>query len=597
MTMMISKFHKLIQSRILWGVFLIVIVFSFVIWGMVWPSDIEKAEQANAAGMLAGQSVSFGEFRAAYLSTYLGRALNVGRDVAATPEDEALLRRLSWQRLATLREANQLGIAATEEELIGAIRSNFAETNNVYNPQRYQAFVQNVIRPLGFTAAQFEQHVREEIVMQKLASLIGRQAHVTPLEIRQTFETLLDEYTVEYATVRAEDVEPAVEATEADARQIFEADPAAFTLPEQREASYAVFPIADYRDDAAEFPEEDIQDYYELHIEDYTSTETDTNGQPREVVADLDTVKEDIVNALRRAAAIEKADAAATELAFRAIPDRDGTVPDFAVEVEKSGRQVQKLAPFSRMDLPLPDAGAAFAAAAFDLELDAFDRVSAPIRGQENLYVIYLEKILPQRVPPFEEVQERALAAARQKAVREAVEAQAAAVKAAAEAGLAEGKKFGEAVAGLGVEVSSPPPFTGLSGSSATNAIVQALVQAVVSYNQGEVADPVPTRGGLIVAHLLARTPADPASFDSYQDEISGAIRNRRAQGMFNDWQAALLAPERFTDLQRPPTAEDDQAEAADEEFEADEAPAAGEEAAEEPVPPPAKEPPAEEAM
>ena len=52
--MMISKFHRLIQSRLLWGAFLIIIVFSFVIWGMVWPSDIEKMEQANSAGTLDG---------------------------------------------------------------------------------------------------------------------------------------------------------------------------------------------------------------------------------------------------------------------------------------------------------------------------------------------------------------------------------------------------------------------------------------------------------------------------------------------------------------------------------------------------------------
>ena len=47
MAMMISKFHKLIQSRLLWGAFLVIIVFSCVIWGLVWPSDLKKAEQAN----------------------------------------------------------------------------------------------------------------------------------------------------------------------------------------------------------------------------------------------------------------------------------------------------------------------------------------------------------------------------------------------------------------------------------------------------------------------------------------------------------------------------------------------------------------------
>lgn len=108
MTMMISRFHRLIQSRILWGVFLIVIVFSFVIWGMVWPSREDRLEEARGAGTLDGETVSFGEYNAAYRSAYLARALTQSRDMNA-PGSDVILRRMTWQRLATLREAAKLG--------------------------------------------------------------------------------------------------------------------------------------------------------------------------------------------------------------------------------------------------------------------------------------------------------------------------------------------------------------------------------------------------------------------------------------------------------------------------------------------------------
>ena len=556
MAMMISKFHRLIQSRLLWGAFLVIIVLSFVVWGIVWPSDLDRAEQANAAGILAGENVGFGEFRSAYLSTYLARALALGREADSTPRDEALLRELSWRRLATLREAAKLGITASEDELVTAIRANFSETNGVYNRERYQAFLQNIVAPLGFSAGQFENHLREEIVIQKLGNLIGRQAHVTPLEVRQTFETLMDEFTVEYALVNAADVEKDVAVTEADARKLYEDDPAAFTIPAQREVSYVAFPVAEFLDDQMVVPEEEILDYYELHIEEYTTKETDTNGQPREVVAELDEVKDGIVQALQRAAALEKADAAATDLAFKAIPDRDGTVPDFAAEAEKAGRKAEKLAPFARFAVPLPDAGAAFAAAAFELEPDAFDRVSAPLAGQDNIYVIYLEREIEPRVPAFDEAKEQVLAAARRKAVAEALAAKGAAVKEAAAAGLAAGRSFPEAVAAAGVTAAATEPFTGLSGSSSSNEVVQALVQAVVGFNQGEVADPVPFADGILVPYLKSRQAAAPATFDAYQGEIASVVRNRRAQGLFREWQDGLLAPDRFTDLQRTTAAD-----------------------------------------
>ena len=551
MAMMISKFHKLIQSRLLWGAFLVIIVFSFVIWGMVWPSDLKKAEQANAAGTLDGATVSHGEFRSAYLNTYLARALALGREVQSTPESDAVLRRLSWQRLATLREANQLGIVAADAELRSAIRSNFAETNGVFDPARYQAFLQNVIRPLGFSTAQFEQHLREEIQIQKLAHLIGRQATVTPLEIHRTFDTLMDTFAVDYVFVGPADVEADVKVSDEDVRKLFDDDPAAFTIPEKRETSYAAFPVADYFDGKLEVSDDDVQDYYELHIADYTTQETGTNGQPREVVADLDDVREGIVAALRRQAAFEKADAAAAELAYRALPDREGTVPEFAAEAEKAGRKAQKLAPFSRFEVPLEDGGAALAAAAFELAPNSYDRVSSTIAGTENVYVLYLENVLEPRVPAFDEVRDQVREVARQKAVAAGLAAKGQAVQEAAAAGIAAGQSFADAVAGAGAKAQSAEPFTSMSGSTSTNEIAQTLVQAVVSYNQGEVTEPVPHGDGLIVAYLKARTPADPATYDSYQSEIASAIRARRGQGLFRDWQAALLAPERFTDFQR----------------------------------------------
>ena len=227
-------------------------------------------------------------------------------------------------------------------------------------------------------------------------------------------------------------------------------------------------------------------------------------------------------------------------------------MPDFTAEAEKAGRKAEKLAPFARFAIPLADGGAAFAAAAFELEPNAFDRVSSPVAGQDNVYVIYLEREIEPRVPGFDEAKDQIMAAARRKAVAEALATKGAAVKEAAVAGLAAGQSFPQAVAAAGVQAAATEPFTGLSGSSSSNAVVQALVQAVVGFNQGEVADPVPFKDGVIVPYLKLRQAAAPATFDAYQGEIASVVRNRRAQGLFREWQDGLLAPDRFTDLQRP---------------------------------------------
>ena len=247
-------------------------------------------------------------------------------------------------------------------------------------------------------------------------------------------------------------------------------------------------------------------------------------------------------------------------------------MPEFAAEAEKAGRKAQKLAPFARFSVPLEDGGAALAAAAFELAPNSYDRVSSTIAGTDNVYVLYLENVQAPRVPAFEEVADQVREVARQKALAAALAAKGTALREAAEAGLAAGKSFADAVAATGVQEQSAEPFTGMSGSTSTNEIVQTLVQAVVSYNHGEVTEPAPHADGLVVAYVKARTPADPATFDSYQAEIASAIRARRGQGLFRDWQAALLAPDRFTDFQRAADGEEEGTDADAEEEPAEEA-------------------------
>ena len=570
MTMMISRFHRLIQSRILWGVFLIVIVFSFVIWGMVWPSREDRLEEARGAGTLDGETVSFGEYNAAYRSAYLARALTQSRDMNA-PGSDVILRRMTWQRLATLREAAKLDLTASDDELRSAIRANFSDTNHVYSPQYYQMFLQNVVHPLNYSTAQFERHIREEIVLQKLGLLIGRQAFVTPLEVQRTINTLLDTFTVEYVHLTAEEAAKEVKVTTADARKLFDANPEAFMLPEHRQVTYVAFPIANYLVTTNVPEDTEIQDYYELHIDDFTKTETSEDGESREIIADLDDVRDDIVKVLQHEAAVFQAEAAASELALRSIPDRDGVVPDFAQEAEKSGLTATPLPPFALTDKPVEEDGAPFAAATFELEQNPYDRLSHPIAGENNVYLIYLDKVIAPRVPDFDEAKDQAREAARKAAVRDALSSRAEAVQQAASAGLAAGKTFAQALADQQVTVETVEPFSGLTGASSTNEVVLHLVQAVTGYNAGEVTEPIPFAGDVLVAYVQEREVADDATVDAYRGEIASAVRGHRAQTLFADWQSALLAPERFTDSMSASDVDDDEmddAPFADEDYE-----------------------------
>jgi hypothetical protein len=217
------------------------------------------------------------------------------------------------------------------------------------------------------------------------------------------------------------------------------------------------------------------------------------------------------------------------------------------------------------------------AAAAFELEPNAFDRVSAPIAGEENVYVIYLEKNHRAARAQLRRSQDRVLAVRQGKRRGRGAGRQGRRSRKPPPPGLAEGKSFADV---------APAPVPRSNRRTVHRPLRLLLDQrgrpdaraGRGELQPGEVAEPVATGDGMIVAYLKARTPADPASFDSYQDEIANAIRNRRAQGLFREWQAACSPRARFTDLQRTAA---DQVEGADEEL--------AEEPAEEPMPPPRK--------
>lgn len=547
MAMMISKFHKLIQSRLLWGAFLVVIIFSFVIWGMSPASRNDDSPTARAAGSLDGKEISFDEFNAAYRTAYFGHVLQTGRE--ASGDDS--IRNAAWLRLASLREAERLGIRCSDDELVATIRSNFSDPQTgAFSPEYYNAFEMNRLRPLGFSKTAFEAFLRQELVLQKLGELVGRQAIVTPLEIQRTCDSLADSFTVDYAIIDEKAVEATVSVDEDAARAFYDADPALFTTPETRDVSYVAIPAANFPDAAAEASDDELLDFYEAHIDLFTTESTDEDGNATSVTADFDDAKDQVRQAMADEASLEAARAAAEDLYAAVLPGESDRIPVFSEVAAAAGFSVESakaVTPFSSPVEGLP----AFASVAFSLSLDSYERPSAPVAGKDAVYVLYLDAVNEPRVPAFDEVKDDALDAARRKAVADALAEKTSSISEIARLGIAEGKTLKAALKGSGIAVKAAPVFTGMDAASAEDPVVRALAQVVPSCNAGEIAEPVPSPDGILVPYLKTRTPADPAQVDALSPEIARLVRARRAQDLFLEWQASLLAPERFTDFQK----------------------------------------------
>lgn len=567
MAMLISKFHKLIQSKLLWATFLVIVIFTFVIWGTQVPDSSDRSE-ASSPGTLNGEPVTSARFREAYFNTYLTVVMAMAQPINITPRIDEQLRKAAWQRIAALDEAARMGLNATDDEVAAAIQQHEGfSTDGQFNKAAYKMFVQNFLARMGFTERQFEEHVRQEIVMQKARMLVDRMTLVTPLELRRAFSSVSDRFKVDYVVLGRELVEKNVEVSREEARAFFDKDPAAFTIPEKVKVKYVRFAAAPMIPKVS-VTEEDAQLYYDEHLSEFEIEDAETN----EVAEAVDTnalesaesrykpfedVKQEISNKLIKEAALERASEQAMNFVVELTPDRDGSAPGFDEAAGKSGFEVLKAGPFSlRDDVKDVDAGPAFNRAAFELSEGSEAYFSNPVRGEDAVYVLALEERIAERIPTFEEVEDEVTPLAREQEMADALTAKAQAVRDAADKAIQAGGSFADAVKAFGLKPEETKEFSSTSGLQ-DDTYGEILLRGVLTRNAGELTDLLPAENAILLGHVAARIPADATTFDSLKLQLVGTIRRQYGRLNFDGWQDYLLQQGGFQERQNVSAAED----------------------------------------
>ncbi|MBW7909109.1 MAG: SurA N-terminal domain-containing protein [Kiritimatiellae bacterium] len=565
MTMLISKFHKLIQSKLLWAAFLVVVIFSFVIWGTAVPNS-DKNEYGNSPGILDGKPVPFEEFHRAYSSTLLSIEMSLGRAINVTPEIETQLRAAAWQRVATLRSAARMGIAASDDEVIGAIQHHEAfRYEGQFNRMVYKSFVQNYLGRYGFSERHFEEHVRAEIVIQKVRSIVERTQLITPLELQRAFNLTTDRFTADYALLEPALVESSVSLSDADVRAFFDKDPAAFTLPEQLQVNFVRVATQPFLA-SAEITDDEVQAYYDENLRDFIDHSSTTNAAQDATnllenltrYRPLEDVKEEISTILRTGKALESAQDAAMNLVVALTPDRDGNAPTFEAAAKEAKLAIESLPPFSATsDLPGIQEPAAFKFTAFELGEGPESYFSNPVRGTNEVYVIALRKRIESRIPDFAAVEPAVKEAALAQAQHDALKEKAEQIKSEAEKALGEKIPFADTLAFYGLKVKTTEPFSATTGMLDTNAPSRAIFAAVSTLNANEVADPLLLEDGYLLVHLKNREPAESTTLASIRPQLLETIRRQSGRLSFDSWQNDQLKQAHFKDL-RPATSSED---------------------------------------
>ncbi|MYB31666.1 MAG: hypothetical protein F4Y20_03835, partial [Acidobacteria bacterium] len=211
-------------------------------------------------------------------STFLDRYRNVARMYQEQSGGEfspALARQLGIPEQVVgelvrsqvlVREAERLGIEVTNTEVGTSIATSptFQENGVFIGRDAYLA----MLRAARLNPRDFEDSIRSDLMTEKLRALITESPHVSDLELREEYRRRNESASLDVWFLTVDSRRGDVEVTEAAARERYEAEPAAFEVPEQRRIRYLTLSEQILAEEVS-VRQREIQRYYNRNLFQY----------------------------------------------------------------------------------------------------------------------------------------------------------------------------------------------------------------------------------------------------------------------------------------------------------------------------------------
>jgi peptidyl-prolyl cis-trans isomerase D len=179
------------------------------------------------------------------------------------------------QRQAIIAEADRLGLRATDEDVRdelqhGRYAGTFFPEGNFIGQAAYEELLQQH----DLTVTQFERGVKEEILIDKLRSLVAGSAMVTDAEVRQKFEKENTKVKFDYAVLRKDDILKGLHPTDPELKAFYDRNKATYndSIPEKRKIKYVLIDAAKTKGEV-QVSQQDLQTYYDQHRDEFRAPE------------------------------------------------------------------------------------------------------------------------------------------------------------------------------------------------------------------------------------------------------------------------------------------------------------------------------------
>ena len=615
MAMMITRFNKLLSSKIVWILFMGIVVVMFALSGIGQKgadiSDLWDSRRAQTVVATSeGKDITAAQRNEARNMIRLASQMNR----QPVPDD---LDKAAYNRIVRLRAAEANGITVHKKEAIATIQSmpDFKNpTTGVFDA----AFMSDIVeRALGVPTDQFIAYINQELILGRALEVAAAGTLVSDFDTKRVFSQFRDQMILDYVTLTTSAVTNKVNLTEADHKAFYEENKDQFLTDPERQVLYVTFDVSAHTNGVV-ISEADIEQHYVENVDQYTKEIEVLRDPPKdwyqprlvtlpprlpapplspygaihtigqivqpppapvptmEMVSTNMTLAEasaQIATDLIQEKALKTTKDIAEEFGANLSPNRKNENPKFEEIVKEAGATASTSSFFSVSSaLPEFNSDLQINKAAFEITNDKYERASIPVLSSNTFFVLYYHAEREPFVPPFEDIKEDVAKSARQTKLREALADYGEELSKQLAAEVAAGTAFTNAVTKLDLSFDSTE-LSRLYTEPGTrpNFLTQALLREASTYQEGQVTEPIDGILGTMIGFVRERRPAPLTELGQFRNDIQQSEAGRLRQLHATDYLAYLNRPGSFEEIVKDSEDEDESTEETEEAAESNE--------------------------
>jgi hypothetical protein len=406
----------------------------------------------------------------------------------------------AFNRLVLDHEAEALGIRPTTGEIDAFVKTLPAfQGAGGFDRNKFIEFAKNRLPALGFTEAQLEELVSDQIALNRLKDLLGAGLQVADYESAEYYNQFYGKLHIAVVRFRDEDFQKDVKISDGDVATYYEQHKAELKTDEKRKVEFVAFSLNDEEKKLAQ--------------------------------------KEKIL-------ALKKLASRADEF-VQAVIDKGGNFADAAAKLNVP---VTATGEFS-LTAPDPQLGGNAQLAQYAFQLRQDQPVSDALQGADAFYVMHLLGGTPSRQLTLDEAKPKIVETVTKERLKQAVAKRGNDVSRTLREAARANTPVDKALAQMGLQAERIPPFSIIENPPPVPPKPEeakdkkpdvpdltAIKGAVRDLNPGDATDFVATEKGGLVAVLETREPGEPAGYEKAKTSFEKNQLLSKKMVVFDEW-------------------------------------------------------------